>query len=175
MDQAAEAEAYYQSRKSMNYYRLVLAVVEALRYRTVLDVGSRRSPVLEQLPTSKERVTLDRLAVRSPAGIRHIVADFMTWQPDKRYDLVLCLQVLEHLDDPAAFLYKLFATGNDVIVSVPYRWKKGACKYHVQDPVTLSKVVGWAGGRKATAYWIVEDNGLKRLICLFRGGSEAAP
>jgi trans-aconitate methyltransferase len=175
MGEAAIADAYYESRKSMNYYRMVLALIQSLNYRTVVDVGSRRSPVLEQLPASKERVTLDRLAVRSPPGIRHIVADFTTWVPDKRYDLVLCLQVLEHLDEPAAFLQKLFATGEDVIVSVPYRWKKGACKYHLQDPVTLSKVVGWAGGRKPGGYWIVEDNGLKRLICLFRGcGSGSA-
>lgn len=169
MTDEATAEAYYEARKTMNYYSTVLAVVGHLDYQTILDVGSRRSPVLEPLPASKERVTLDRLAVRSPAGIRHIVADFTTWVPDKRYDVVLCLQVLEHLDDPPSFLKKLFATGSTVIVSVPYRWKKGFCKYHVQDPVTLSKVVEWAGGRKPTAYWIVEDNGLKRLICLWRG------
>ena len=168
---AAKAEAYYESRKGMNYYQTVLAVVNSLSYRTILDVGSRRSPVLEALPPSKERVTLDRLAVHSPAGIRHVVADFTTWVPDKRYELVLCLQVLEHLEQPAEFLQKLFATGNDVIVSVPYRWKRGFCKYHVQDPVTLSKVVGWAGGRKPVAYWIVEDNKLKRLICLYRGAT----
>ncbi len=151
----------------MNYYKVVLTIVRALPYRSILDVGARRSPVLETLPLSKERVTLDKIAVHSPAGIRHVVADFLAWVPDKAYDLVLCLQVLEHLDAPAPFLQKLFATGHNVIVSVPYRWKKGLCKYHVQDPVTLSKLVGWAAGRKPVAHWIVEDNGRERLICLF--------
>jgi 2-polyprenyl-3-methyl-5-hydroxy-6-metoxy-1,4-benzoquinol methylase len=167
MNQEAIAEYYYNKRKDMNYYKAVLAIVNALPYRSVLDVGARRSPVLEALPSSKERVTLDKVAVKSTPGVRHIVADFFTWTPDRTYDLVLCLQVLEHLDHPAPFLQKLFATGTNVIVSVPYRWKKGVCKYHVQDPVTLAKVVGWAGGRKPVAHWIVKDAHLQRLICLF--------
>ena len=163
------AEEYYNERKAMNYYRVVLDVIKALHYRSILDVGARRSPVLEGLPASKERVTLDRVAVKPTPGVRHIVTDFLEWTPDKSYDVVLCLQVLEHLDDPATFMQKLFATGKDLILSVPYRWKKGQCKYHVQDPVTLSKVVGWAGGLRPTAHWIVEDNGLSRLICYYHG------
>ncbi len=169
MGQEAIAEEYYKKRKDMNYYKAVLAIVKALPYRSILDVGSRRSPVLEALPPSKERVTLDKVAVKSTPGVRHIIADFFSWTPDRVYDLVLCLQVLEHLEQPAPFLQKLFATGTNVIVSVPYRWKKGACKYHVQDPVTLAKVIGWAGGRNPLAHWIVEDNGWQRLICLFSG------
>lgn len=169
MKEEVIAEDYYNKRKDMNYYKAVLAVVRALPYRSILDVGARRSPVLEVLPPSKERVTLDKVAIRSPEGIHHVVADFLTWTPDRNYDIVLCLQVLEHLDSPAPFLKKLFATGRNVIVSVPYRWKKGLCKYHIQDPVTLAKLVGWAGGRKPLAHWIVEDNGRERLICLFSG------
>jgi hypothetical protein len=165
----AVAEAYYRQRKAMNYYQAVLTILQALPYRSILDVGARRSPILEALPNSKERVSLDKLSVHAPAGIRHIVADFFQWVPDQLYDCVLCLQVLEHLDAPAPFLQKLFATGRHIIISVPYRWKKGFCKYHVQDPVTLSKVVGWAGGRRPVAHWIIEDNGLQRLIALFSG------
>ena len=164
--QEEKAEEYYNKRKEMNYYKAILDIVKSMRYNNILDVGARRSPVLEALPAGKERVSLDRIAVHAQPGIRHIVADFLKWMPDKKYDIVLCLQVLEHLDDPATFVKRLFQAGETVILSVPYRWKKGKCKYHVQDPVTLAKVVEWVG-KKPAEYEIVEDNGMKRLICVY--------
>lgn len=164
----AHLDQYYNSRKAMNYYKHVLELLHALPLNSILDVGARRSPVLENLPTVPDRVSLDRMPVPAQHGIRHIVHDFYTWTPDKKYDIVLCLQVLEHLDRPKEFAAKLFQAGHSVLISVPYKWKKGACKYHVQDPVTLAKIRSWTG-RDPTAHVIVTDRGMQRVICFYAG------
>jgi len=96
----------------------------------------------------------ERTSVETPTngcrldGVRVVNADFLTWEPDRQYDLVLCLrtlQVLEHIPDPTAFARKLFECGRVVIVSVPYRWEAGACGEHIHDPVDERKLREWTG------------------------------
>ena len=77
--------------------------------------------------------------------MRVINAEFLTWEPDRQYDLVLCLQVLEHIPDPTPFARKLFACGRVVVVSVPHRWPEGSCGEHVHDPVDEGKLREWSG------------------------------
>jgi hypothetical protein len=87
------------------------------------------------------------------------------------FDLVFCLQVLEHLDRPGAFLRKLLRTGSVVIVSIPYNWPFDEESDHTNDPIDEAKLLGWAGRRWMKAR-IVEDDSRERLIAVFRGGEE---
>src|SRR5690606_16439743 len=91
------------------------------------------------------RTSLDLVEPYRADGITSVVSDFLAWEPDRRYDLVLCLQVLEHVRDAKSFARKLLRTGRIVLVSVPYRWPAGVSKNHVQDPVTIEKLVDWFG------------------------------
>lgn len=59
--------------------------------------------------------------------------------------MALCLQVLEHVPDPAAFAQKLFALADVVVISVPYKWPKGMTKGHTHDPVDELKLRKWTG------------------------------
>ena len=95
-----------------------------------------------------------------------ITADFYEWNPDRKYDVVLCLQVLEHLDKPKEFVEKLFRTASTTILSVPYKWPKGSCKYHVQDPIDEQKILSWTG-REPDEKHIITDNGKRRIICVY--------
>ena len=99
-------------------------------------------------------------------GVELITADFYKWTPSKAYDVVLCLQVLEHLSRPATFAKKLFHTGKHVIISVPYKWPKGTCKYHVQDPIDEAKIRGWTG-RDPDEEYIIRDGGRERIVCVY--------
>jgi 2-polyprenyl-3-methyl-5-hydroxy-6-metoxy-1,4-benzoquinol methylase len=78
-------------------------------------------------------------------GIERVSADFLAYRPPLRFDLVLCLQVLEHLQDPETFARKLLDSGRIVIMSVPYQWPAGRNPRHLQDPVSEAKLIGWAG------------------------------
>ena len=82
---------------------------------------------------------------------------------------MLCLQVLEHLEDPETFARKLFESGRSVIVSVPYRWPAGLRPGHVQDPVDEAKLIGWTG--RTPVETCVVRNGRDRLIAVFHGAA----
>jgi hypothetical protein len=159
-------DKYYSKRKDFKYYKKIVDILKEQQFISILDVGARKSPILENLDSSVEKVLLDLDKVYSPPDIRSIQHDFYTWIPDKQYDAVLCLQVLEHLDDPTTFAKKLFDIATRfVIVSVPYNWKFGICKEHLQDPVDLDKLFCWTQ-RTPSEYYIVKDE-LERLICIY--------
>jgi len=139
-------KSYAEARKDYNYYREVLRLGRANlpADAAVIDVGAGETSVVGELSV-RRRVTLDERWLPPQPGIEHETADFQAWQPDARYDLLLCLQVLEHLPDLGPFARKLFELGERVIIAVPYRWRKGACPGHVQDPVDEEKLRSWTG------------------------------
>ena len=101
------------------------------------------------------------------AGVETVVADFNDFEPRRRFDLVLCLQVLEHLDRPRPFARKLLGAGRTTIISVPHEWPGWVTEEHVHDPVDESKLRAWTG-RDPTETAIVEDLGMERLIAVYR-------
>jgi hypothetical protein len=163
---------YWRSRGDLHYYREVirLARVHAPEGGAVIDVGAHETKVLADLPWFTRRVALDRGEISVKPGVEVVRANFLKYTPERPFDLVLCLQVLEHIKDPPPFAQRLFATGRTVILSVPYRWPKGKCKWHVQDPVDEAKLLAWTG-REPDESTIVRDDAA-RLIAVYRGDSK---
>src|SRR5262245_51157936 len=93
--------------------------------------------------------------------------DFMAYQPAERFDLVICLQVLEHLPEAALFARKLVETVRTIIVSVPYKWPKGKCRWHLQDPVDETKLDGWMQ-KKPIDVSVVTDREA-RMVAVYQG------
>lgn len=154
----------------MRYYSQVLALarLHAPGGGSVLDVGGRDCEYIAWFDWFRRKVVLDLKPPPPRPGVETVAGDFLAWQPDAVFDLVLCLQVLEHLADPASFCRKLLATGRVLIISAPYRWPRGQCRYHLQDPVDEAKLLGWAG-RPAVELTTVRDGSLARLIAVFGG------
>jgi SAM-dependent methyltransferase len=114
------------------FFRRVLADAGVLAApRAVLDVGAGDGylarGLLEALPACSEVVCLDpnytdedlrRSAAEPLAGL-----SFVREAPDRRFDLLLLLDVIEHVPDDHAFLGEIIATslapGGLVLVSVP--------------------------------------------------------
>ena len=162
-----DRRSHWKMRKHLRYYREVirLARQHVPRGGSVIDVGAGETRVVAALTEFTHRVLLDIEPIRPQRGIRIIQADFLRYEPDARFDLVLCLQVLEHLDEPAPFARKLFAVGRTVIISVPYRWPEGLWPWHVQDPVDEAKLAAWTG-REPTETLVVADE-RERLIAVY--------
>lgn len=161
-------EKYYIQRKESNYYKKVNDILSKLQFTSIIDIGARKSPTLEKVDNNIYKSSLDIIDIKNEdKNINYIKADFYTWVPDRKYDIVLCLQVLEHLDKPTEFAQKLFDTGNKVIISLPYKWPKGRCIYHVQDPVDENLIKQWTNRNPLESYIIEEDNGIKRIICVY--------
>ena len=162
--------SYWQDRQHMRYYAQVVAFARqyAPAGGSVVDVGGRDCEYVQWFDWFQRKVVIDLKPPPARPGVEALTGDFLVWQPDTRFDLALCLQVLEHLPEPAVFCRKLLDTGRTVIVSVPYRWPKGLCKYHVQDPVDESKLRSWAG-RSPRAVAVVRDGTRERLVAVFAG------
>jgi hypothetical protein len=178
----AEAPDYWQSRRDAVYLQRVAKLVQSVGCdaRSILDVGSNRCPYLDWFEWIPRRVSVDLQAPYFSPTVEGIKADFLTWQAGEKFDLCLCLQVLEHVPDAGAFSRKLLASANRVIVSVPYLWS-GSCKYHVHDPVDDAKIAAWFEREPDVSIVVTEiptkDNprGVRRMICYFnclpQGGS----
>lgn len=160
---------YWQSRLNYAYYA---EAIRSARERvpgggSVLDVGSHETELLQRLDWFQRRVALDRRYVPPQPGIEMVRADFMGWDPEGSFDLVLCLQVLEHVADPSAFARKLLSCGRTVIVSVPYRWPVDRSPGHLNDPVDELKLRAWAGRDPLESK--VVANGGERLLAVYAG------
>jgi len=161
--------SYWEDRRDFNYYREVirLATIHAPSGGQAIDVGANETQVLRQLSWFSRRVALDMRPFHRQPGIELITTDFMKYEPGSQFDLVLCLQVLEHLDEPAPFARKLLSIGRTVIITVPFQWPKGLVPSHVQDPVDETKLEQWTQ-RKPVETAIVADQGKQRLIAVYR-------
>lgn len=172
--------AYWDERRRYRYYREVvrLARRHVPEGGRVIDVGAKEVELLRQLSWFQSRVALDTGYVMPRAGVETVIADFRDYEPDGPFDLVLCLQVLEHLPQPEHFARKLLRTGRTVIISVPYRWPAEEHESHLHDPVDEAKLRTWTGAEPIEAS-VVED-GKRRLVAVYRspavsGGAALSP
>lgn len=149
-----DAGSYWSRRADSLYLQYVffLARVVGRDAKSVIDVGSNGCPYLAWLDWIPRKVSVDLARPYAAPGVEAVTGDFLTLDIAERFDLGLCLQVLEHIPDVSAFARKLLATTPHLIVSVPYRWKKSA-EDHLHDPVDLPKLTSWFG--RAPNYRIV--------------------
>jgi Sulfotransferase domain len=173
-----DQDGYWRKRKGMMYYEYIrtLATPLARGAKSLIDVGSHSTSIAEEFDWIPERVALDLRTPYASETVRGIKADFLRFTPERRYDFALCLQVLEHVPEAGAFARKLLAVADRVLVSVPYRWPEGQCKFHCQDPVDEAKLAGWFG-REPDYQIIVEEpfrerDKSRRLIAYFHSPGE---
>ena len=161
---------YWKNREIFNYYKQVIKF--AAKYAgdggSILDVGGGGCEYIKWFNWFDKKYIIDKKKLPEIEEVKTITGDFMDFEISVIFDLVICLQVLEHLNDPKAFCRKLLSVGKLIIISVPYKWRKGMCQYHVQDPVNEKKLEQWTG-EFAIDKAIVTDNKLKRLVAVYKG------
>lgn len=165
--------AYWDRRSHLMYYRYIDAIVRgvAAEAQSLLDVGSSNAQYLEEFDWIKTKVTVDLKTAYSSATVQGITADFFTYRPETKFDLVTCLQVLEHVPDAGKFAQKLFEVGRDVLISVPFKWPADSSKNHVHDPVDQHKLLSWTGRKPSYAVIATEvfaGKKARRLIAYYR-------
>jgi len=154
MHNPLERNPYWDARHNLLYYQVVRQLIDGLaeNAESMLDVGSHGCPYLDWYRQIPVRVSIDLEQPFSGAGITSVRADFLRSQLDRRFDIITCLQVLEHVSEPTAFARKLLATGQTVIVSVPHAWPPGSVGGHLHDPVTARKMRKWFGREPNFSY-----------------------
>ncbi len=113
-----------------NFYEKVGSTISPLQPSSVLDAGCGEGESLDRLasilPDSPNGIDLNPESVefasrRMPdADLR--VGDLTAMEfADESFDLILCLEVLEHLPNPAVGLSELArVSSKDVVISVPH-------------------------------------------------------
>jgi len=156
---------YAEERKTLKYYQGVKEAI--LRYSpgdSILDVGCGATDVVGTGEFT-QRLAINTDPIDGYAWPLTVGAWPDVELPLDKYSVVTCCQVLEHLSDEqlAEFTQRLKLVAKTLIISVPFLWKKGACKHHLQDPVDEAKLLGWMqiAPDRTTIY---EDRSRKRLV-----------
>ena len=126
--------------------------------QSVVDIGSGAPPFLEHISFLPDRTILapffrmyDSSAYNSteeqmyvaPPGIYQITTDFLDWAPARHWGIALCMQTLEHVPSPGAFLAKLRQISDITIISVPYRWQDYKKVEHLHHNISEETVHAW--------------------------------
>lgn len=127
-----EATLSGRGPSQMGWYTFMAGVVEG---QTVLDVGCGSGEglrVLSQHASHALGIDLDERLQRSDVNVEiKSVVDI----PDKSYDVVVCFDVIEHVEQDQAFLAELFRVARKaVFVTTPnYAMSFNRNPYHVRE------------------------------------------
>lgn len=167
-------DIYEKKRKNLLYYNKVLFLIKNYQKKynlnSIIDIGGWKGYFISKTDLEKRTILDLRDMNDKDDDITRITADFLKYKFNINYDIVICLQVLEHIcnNNVKKFAQKLFdLNAKIVIISVPYKWKKGSCKYHLQDPVDQQKLFSWTLRKPSYEVIITEKNNVKRLIAVY--------
>ena len=141
--------SYWNDRFDLMYYRYVDFIVRTVGRDagSLIDVGTGNCPYLEWFDWIQRRVSVDIVPPYSSDTVEGIRGNIHDIKFDDKFDVCLCLQVLEHVTDAKSFARRLAEIGRTVVISVPYNWPEGQTEGHVHDPVDLDKLSDWVGRR----------------------------
>ncbi len=158
-----EGGGYWNARTDLLYYQYFRYFVRCLgpNAKSMIDIGSGNAPYLEWFDWIGDRVSFDKAHPYRSDNVTGMEGDLFTMDFGRKFDLVTCMQVLEHIPDAPRFAERLMGLGDLLLVSVPYKWPKGHTRGHVNDPVDEKKLARWFG-REPNYSLIVREPFVKR-------------
>lgn len=142
----------YEKRISFSgYYREIQLAVENIlrisKLESVIDVGC--ADCLEILKFNIPHKTVldfwtvpDKSKFTNCECLHGSILDYPF--NSRKWDLVTCMQVLEHIREVKLAAKRLFSISQKyVIITLPYMWPVGKEPDHIQDPVTEEKLEDW--------------------------------
>ena len=125
----------------------------------------------------QERQNINNDDVVASTTTRKILADFATWDRSSDnittpslYDLIVCSQVVEHVDKPRQFVQKILSmTKHVAIISVPYNWRPCKNCHHKTHYITSEKMKSWSKPYMPIYETIITEpkNRLSRILMVF--------
>lgn len=161
---------YWKKRKGLKYYRIAHRMVEcyAESHHSLIDVGSAQTEYILWYTDFQFKLQLDLRPLPNLQGINSWQMNFMEF-PHKGFSVALCLQVLEHVEDPEAFAQKLFTIADLVVISVPWEWPAHVDASHKHDPVDEAKLMSWTH-REPLEMELGKARLRHRMVAAYQGG-----
>ncbi len=150
---------YWAKREDSLYYRHVDYIVRTVgrEAKSLLDVGTGNCPYMEWFYWIDRKVSVDMRVPYRSEKVEGMVGDIHEMDFGDGFDVVTCLQVLEHVPDARSFGRRLLELGKTIVVSVPYRWETNPrTPGHIHDPVSYKKLTAWMG-REANYHEVVRE------------------
>jgi len=162
-------EFYWQSRSNYIYVHACMTMMRIVgrTARSVVDVGSNRTPILDCLPHVRLRYSVDPTTPYVAPGIHSISDDFLKWDPGHEIDIGMCFQVMEHVPEVDAFARRLLELCEVVLISVPFKEEAGRTSTHIHHSIDVAKIASWFGRQPNFHYIARELSGEERIIALF--------
>lgn len=167
---------YWEQKRhrNKNYYGKATEFVKkyAPNATSMIDIGNRGCEYIYEWSWIAEKTVLDISGqiYNLDDSVKKVQEDFLVWRPDREYDLVTCLQTLEHVQDPVPFVKKLREIQKDIlIVSLPYLWPANKAPFeHKHDPIDLEMIHGWLGTYPVEEIIVAEERGTERWMGIYR-------
>jgi len=126
------------------YYKEVRILINSLcqrhQLRSILEVGCGLCDNIKQYPI-EDKTIIDLWYAPKFENVTCIHGNILNYNFDRQFDIVICLQVLEHIPDIENAIKKIFDLAKQyVIISLPYKWIIGKQPGHIHDPITNSKL-----------------------------------
>lgn len=144
--------------------------------KSIIEVGCASNPFIKYLNWIQKRTCvapyfadygngLNKLEVGSI--IEAVTADFMEYElpNNDKYDLLVCSQVVEHVQNPSAFVQKLIRSAKTSIISIPYKWEDcGSNCGHNTHEISYNRILEWSQPHVPIYSTIVQEASLARRI-----------
>lgn len=150
-----DPHSYWEKRKNDRVYLMTVLFAHYFcrSKRTIADVGCHSSPLVLLVPGFKQRFAIDPNPRTAPLWQGVDGARFLNCALDEldiraligaeQFDLIVCHQVIEHLEEPVKFATLLLSKARRVILSTTFETPADHIPGHVQDPIDLHKFEGW--------------------------------
>ena len=156
LSKIAKKTYWVGQRSRWDYIKFVVGIVREISPSMILEIGSNGIPI------TNISDTMDITTGLNPTFLHN--AAVAPWPiPNKKYDVVIALQVFEHLDVKKVLQKTAFQearrTSGNVILSLPYLWKIKAtdCHFCIDDNVVMK----WASGLEPDKTILVKSRNRK--------------
>jgi len=137
---------YYKGR--WKYLKEVISIINGTRPKSVLEIGPAQESVVTgcDIMMKPEDDMWGRPRIKAPKEYLHDATEKPWPIKDKQYDLVIALQVWEHLDHKQTLAFReLVRVAKMAILSLPYKWKcpKNSSNYPAHHLIDEELIGDW--------------------------------